>query len=83
MFEQGLIEEVETSLTNMGSFRAASQAVGYREIIKGLRDNHTRNKMIEEVAAPRQLARRQTWFRSFPEIQSIELSDDVDVSFLQ
>ena len=85
MFEQGLIEEVRNLLNQYGELsRTASQAVGYREIIKGLRDDHTREKMIEEVAAhSRQLARRQeTWFRSFPEIQSIEMSDDVDISAL-
>ena len=53
MFEQGLIEEVRNLLNQYGElFAPRLQAVGYREIIKGLKDNHTRNKMIEEVATP-------------------------------
>ena len=81
MFSLGLIEEVRELISQFGRLsRTASQAVGYREIIEGLREAKPKEQMIEEVAAhTRQLARRQeTWFRSFQEIRRITMQDNFD-----
>lgn len=83
MFQQGLHDEVKSLLDRYKQLsRTASQAVGYREIIEGFEQSHTREEMQEHVAAhTRQLARRQeTWLRSFQEIQTIAMSEILNIT---
>lgn len=77
MFRDGLVDEVNQLLKRYGNLsRTASQAVGYREVLQHLRGQQTRQETIASVMArTRQFARRQeTWFRSLPECQQIELN---------
>ena len=81
MFEQGLVDEVRSLLSQYGELgRTASQAVGYREIITYLREGPDLAATIEQVTArTRQFARRQeTWFRSLAECQRFDLSPDME-----
>ncbi|MCH5373881.1 MAG: tRNA (adenosine(37)-N6)-dimethylallyltransferase MiaA [Planctomycetes bacterium] len=81
MFQGGLIDEIRQLLTRYGQLsRTACQAVGYREVLEGLRSGATVTTVKEEVAAhTRQLARRQeTWFRSFSEIRPVAVREPLD-----
>ena len=87
MFSDGLIDEIRGLINRFGSLsRTASQAVGYREIIRLMEEQTELSPEVtmtvkEEVAAhTRQLARRQeTWFRSFREVTPIEVEEPLDV----
>ena len=78
MFEAGLVEEVRGLLRNpKGISHAASQFVGYREVIAFLRGECTLEEAREQVGThTRQFARRQlTWFRRFPQIRWVHASN--------
>ncbi|MCG8648541.1 MAG: tRNA (adenosine(37)-N6)-dimethylallyltransferase MiaA [Pirellulales bacterium] len=80
MFEEGLVDEVRALLSRFGSLsRTASQAVGYREVLDWLDEGGDLQKTFDLVSAhTRQLARRQeTWFRSFSEIQTVEVGQPI------
>jgi tRNA dimethylallyltransferase len=74
MFEQGLIAEVE-SLLSEGLLEGATaqRAIGYAQVIALIRGELTQNLAIEEtVVATRQYVRRQeTWFKRDQRIQWI------------
>jgi tRNA dimethylallyltransferase len=74
MFEQGLISEVE-SLLSEGLLEGATaqRAIGYAQVIALIRGEVTQNLAIEEtVVATRQYVRRQeTWFKRDQRIQWI------------
>lgn len=68
-FRAGLVEEVRGLASDpRGLGREASQAIGYREILEGLRSECAPEAMLEIVQRDtRRLAKRQlTWFRKFP-----------------
>jgi tRNA dimethylallyltransferase len=74
MFEQGLISEVE-SLLSEGLLEGATaqRAIGYAQVIALIRGEVTQKLAIEEtVVATRQYVRRQeTWFKRDQRIQWI------------
>lgn len=75
MFAAGLVEEVRRLLADpRGVSHAASQFVGYREVIAHLRGELSLQEAIQKVKArTRQFAKRQlTWFRSFPQIRWVD-----------
>jgi len=75
MFEAGLVEEVRALLHRSGAIsHAASQFVGYKEVIASLRGECTLNEAREKIKArTRRFAKRQlTWFRKFPQIRWID-----------
>jgi tRNA dimethylallyltransferase len=83
MFRDGLVDEVDLLLKRYGNLsRTAAQAVGYREVLQHLRGEQDRQETIASVKArTRQFARRQeTWFRSLPECQRIELDSAVSAA---
>ncbi|MBI5368717.1 MAG: tRNA (adenosine(37)-N6)-dimethylallyltransferase MiaA [Planctomycetes bacterium] len=76
MFAAGLVEEVRALLADPhGLSREAAQALGYREVaelLAGLRSLPDTVALVKQRT--RRFARRQmTWFRSFAEIQWIDL----------
>lgn len=83
MFQQGLVEEVESLVKKHGKLgRTAAQAVGYREVLEyqeGIRDLAS---AIEAVKArTRQFARRQeTWFRKMSECRRLEMDEGLSAT---
>ena len=74
MFEQGLISEVESLLSEgLLEGTTAQRAIGYAQVIALIRGEVTQNQAIEEtVVATRQYVRRQeTWFKRDQRIQWI------------
>ncbi|WP_236622405.1 tRNA (adenosine(37)-N6)-dimethylallyltransferase MiaA [Novipirellula maiorica] len=81
MFVHGFVDEVRGLTAKYGELsRTAAQAVGYRELIECLTQSGDLQQTKQEIAAhTRQMARRQeTWFRSFAEIRTIEVSEPLD-----
>ncbi|WP_437202141.1 tRNA (adenosine(37)-N6)-dimethylallyltransferase MiaA [Planctomicrobium sp. SH664] len=78
MFEQGLIEEVETLLkAPLPLSHSAQQALGYREVVDWLRSpGSSRQELIELIQTrTRQFAKRQhTWFRNLEECTELKIS---------
>jgi len=75
MFEQGFVDEVHGLLERYGELsRTASQAVGYREVIEHIQEDHDIDATRERVKTrTRQFARRQeTWFRGLSEVRSVD-----------
>jgi len=75
MFSAGLVEEVRALLRSpKGISHAASQFVGYREVIAHLRGECTLEEAREKIRTrTRQFAKRQfTWFRKFPSIRWVD-----------
>jgi tRNA dimethylallyltransferase len=82
MIEQGLVDEVEQLLDQYAPLgKTASQAVGYREILRYFEDGYS---SLEEAAEAiklhtRRFAKRQkTWFRSLHECRWIERDQETD-----
>ncbi|MBN1419847.1 MAG: tRNA (adenosine(37)-N6)-dimethylallyltransferase MiaA [Planctomycetes bacterium] len=68
-FERGLIDEVRRLASDpRGLGREASQAIGYKEVLQGLREGAPPDAIRANVQREtRRLAKRQlTWFRKFP-----------------
>ena len=65
MIEQGLIEEVKTTLKKYSEFPTAMQGLGYKEVVQYLNKEITKEEMIEKIKQEtRRYAKRQmTWFR--------------------
>ncbi len=81
MFAAGLVDEVRGILDRYQELsRTASQAVGYREVIQGLKQGHAREQTIETVKTrTRRFARHQeTWFRSLSECRFLVRTTDDD-----
>jgi tRNA dimethylallyltransferase len=77
MWATGLVEEVRR-LCERGLSRSASQALGYREVLRHLAGELTLTEARELTQRhSRQFAKRQlTWFSSRPEIRWVEVSPD-------
>jgi len=76
MIEMGLVDEVKSLLAEpQGLSKQAAQAVGYAEIIEHLQGNLNLDDAVEKIKInTRRLAKAQrTWFRSFQNIQWIDL----------
>lgn len=65
MIETGLIEEVKFILEKYNKFPTAMQGLGYKEVVKYLNKEISKDEMIELIKkATRNYAKRQlTWFR--------------------
>ena len=65
MIEKGLINEVENILKKYKNFPTAMQGLGYKEVVKYLEKELTKEEMIEKIKMEtRRYAKRQlTWFR--------------------
>ncbi|MFP4056534.1 MAG: tRNA (adenosine(37)-N6)-dimethylallyltransferase MiaA [Candidatus Brocadiia bacterium] len=77
MFEAGLVDEVRRLLADpRGISHAASQFVGYREVIAALQGEHSLEEARRRTKTrTHRFARRQlTWFRKFPHIRWVEAS---------
>lgn len=75
MWAAGLVEEVKR-LASRGFSRSASQALGYREVLRHLAGELTAAQAKELTKRhTRRFARRQmTWLRSLPEVHWVEVS---------
>ena len=76
MFDNGLVDEVHSIVNQFGALsRTAAQGVGYREVLEYIDGKWTLDQCKEQVIFhTRRLARRQeTWFRSFSEIQRLQM----------
>lgn len=78
MLQQGFETEVRR-LLNRGDLSATTpsmRAVGYRQMIRYLQGEYSREEMIERgIIATRQLAKRQyTWLRSYPGLHWLDES---------
>jgi len=77
MLADGLIEEVRgLATTPRGLSHTASQALGYKEVLEHLADQHTRAETIDLIQRrTRQFAKRQhTWFRNLVECREIAIT---------
>ena len=65
MIQNGLIQEVEMLIKKYNKFPTAMQGLGYKEIVKYLNGEYTKEEAIEEIKMQsRRYAKRQlTWFR--------------------
>lgn len=70
MIENGLVQEVQGIYQNYNSFPTALQAIGYKEVVEYLKNEITKEAMIEKIKMEsRRYAKRQlTWFRKNKEI---------------
>ena len=78
MFKNGLVDEVQSLLNNpYGLGKQAKQALGYKEVIRYLRGVCTLDEAKEIIKLnTRRFSKRQmTWFRSFPDIQWLEVKE--------
>ena len=76
MFARGLVEETRALLQHgLAENKTAMQAIGYRQVVEYLRDEHSLAETIELVKSrTRQFAKRQlTWFRRHGNMEWIEL----------
>lgn len=89
MFDEGLIEEVKSLNKLKNVSKNSLQAIGYKEVIDGLRENSSLSMMIEDVALrTRQYAKRQRTFlrHQFSDIHHLpahEISDLISFSLDQ
>ena len=65
MIDQGLVEEVKNILEKYKEFPTAMQGLGYKEVVKYLDNEISKEEMIELIKKEtRHYAKRQlTWFR--------------------
>ena len=85
MFEQGLVEEVQTLLNSgVNSQAQAMKSIGYKQIVdylNGLTDYDNCVATIQQ--ATRNFAKRQiTWFKSMPYIHWLEIDEHTDLAAL-
>jgi len=76
MFERGLVDEVRLLLNNpYGLSKQATQALGYKEIIRHLKGECSLDEAKEMIKLnTRRFSKRQmTWFRSFPNVHWLEV----------
>jgi len=87
MFEQGLVNEVETLLSETKPLSEQARcAIGYAEIIEYLNGKNTLEKTFEKVKInTRRLAKnQQNWFKTFGNVNWIEVEpDEPQQSFFQ
>ncbi len=79
MIEDGLIEEVESIYKKYNCFPTAMQAIGYKEVVEYLKNETTKEEMIEKIKQEtRRYAKRQlTWFRKNKDIKWLNGLDDI------
>ena len=85
MFEQGLVAEVHGLISRFGRLgRTASQAVGYREVLRHIAGDWSLDVAVERTQArSRQLARRQLiWLRGLSDCCWIQMSESPDAAGL-
>ena len=77
MIDQGLIEEVEKILKKYNTFPTAMQGLGYKEVVKYINNEYTKEEMIEKIKMEsRRYAKRQiTWFKRNKDIIWLNSSD--------
>jgi len=77
MWAEGFVEEVRR-LAEVGLSRSASQALGYREVLRHLAGELSSDEAKQLTKRhTRRFARRQlTWFRSLPDIEWVEAGPD-------
>lgn len=74
MFQSGLIEEVKGLVASYPLSSPAFQAIGYKEVIAGLKEGKKTDEIVEEVKTDtRQYAKRQRTFlrHQFPSLLSL------------
>jgi len=79
MIEQGLIEEVKSILNRYTCFPTSMQGLGYKEIIKYLKGEISKERAIEIIKQEsRHYAKRQlTWFRKNKEIVWLKAEENI------
>jgi tRNA dimethylallyltransferase len=78
MFMRGLIGEVKSLVDNpRGLSKQASQALGYKEVIDFFSGKYTLSETTDIIKKrTRRFAKRQmTWFRSFPHVNWVHVSE--------
>lgn len=81
MMKQGLVDEVRGLLDRYRQLsHTASQAVGYREVVEHLAQQHSLEETIELMQTrTRRFAKRQlTWFRSLTECRHVDATEPID-----
>ena len=70
MIEAGLIDEVKKILSKYDKFPTAMQGLGYKEVVRYLEGEYSKEEMIEKIKQEtRRYAKRQmTWFRKNKDI---------------
>lgn len=79
MIEKGLIDEVKQIINKYHNFPTAMQGLGYKEVVKFLQGDYTKDEMIEKIKMEsRRYAKRQiTWFKKTENIKWIDGLDDI------
>ncbi len=82
MLEKGLVSEVEQILEKYIKFPTAMQGLGYKEVVEYLKNETTKEEMIEKIKMEsRRYAKRQlTWFRKNKQAIWLDGSDDIVVN---
>ena len=77
MFEEGLVEEVRGLLASVPENAQCMQAIGYKEVVEGLKNGDNRSTMRDIVQKnTRNYAKRQlTFFKKFPNLHWLTPSD--------
>ncbi len=72
MFQKGLVDEVKGLLEKYSPELTSMQALGYKEVVKYLKNELTLEECVNEVKqGTRNFAKRQlTWFRSFSNLKN-------------
>ena len=80
MFEQGLIDEVESIYKKYDNFPTAMQGLGYKEVVKYLNKEYSYDEMVDILKMEtRRYAKRQlTWFRREDKIKWYSLDEITD-----
>ncbi len=80
MIENGLIDEVKTLLEKYNEFPTAMQGLGYKEVVQFLKNELTKDEMIEKIKQEtRRYAKRQlTWFRKNKETIWLDGLTDIE-----
>jgi len=80
MIEAGLVQEVESLTNKYEEFPTAMQGLGYKEVVKFLEKEYTKDEMMEKIKQEtRRYAKRQlTWFRKNK--QTIWLDGQADIN---
>jgi len=80
MLKQGLIEEVKKLINKYKEFPTAMQGLGYKEVLKYLYNEYTKQEMIEKIKQEsRRYAKRQlTWFKKNK--QTIWIDGQADIN---
>ena len=84
MFEEGLIGEVKSLLGRFDPSLSSLQAIGYKEIIEGLRSGQSEEEMKEKIKLDtRRYAKRQRTFlrHQFPSIRFLskeEIREEIE-----